>query len=619
MRLYAGQQLGQYVLDYSLGAGGMAAVWAATHRILGVQVAVKVLFSGNPVLQDRLLREGRAQAAMVHPNILPVRDVIDVAGHLGLVLPLVRGPSLDKLLQAYRPTLAEAVGVFREIVEGVRYAHERGLIHRDLKPGNVLLEEQRSQIVPLVADFGLVKGTAEPGMTQTHAVMGTLRYAAPEQLLDASSVDLRADLFSLGVLFVELLTGTPPFQGSSLQALLDAYQQAPELRGVPAPFAPLCRHLLAHAADQRPSDCGEVLERLNAVHPQPAVAVLGLASGLARAMRARPVADAVVPDTNASQTRDLSGTFSESLFEAFGTAETAPPKNNLPAALDTFIGRETELAQLTEQLANSRLITVTGAGGIGKTRFVLQFSHQNRSSFPGGVFFCDLSEARDLEGIVFVVSQAMDIPLGRGDHLKQLGHAIAAHGRCLLVLDNFEQIAAFAPGTVERWLKEAPEARFVVTSRVLLEVSGEQTCRLQPLTEDAAVWMFVHRAQNKKRTFRLTDGNRDAVLQLVRQLDCLPLAIELACARIGIMTPEVMVKRMSRRFQLLASGKRNTAHRQATLRAAIDWSWALLEDWEKDAFAQCSVFEGGFTLEAAEAIIALDDDAPWPMDAIQSL
>ncbi|MEL6349721.1 MAG: serine/threonine-protein kinase [Myxococcota bacterium] len=161
MRLSAGQQIGHYTLDYRLGAGGMAEVWAATNGILGVKVALKVLFGGNPILQQRLLREGRAQAALDHQNILPVRDVIDVGGSLGLILPLIQGPSLDKLLQKYRPTLDEAVALFRAIVEGVGHAHERGLIHRDLKPGNVLFEERRGRIVTRVADFGLVKGDAE--------------------------------------------------------------------------------------------------------------------------------------------------------------------------------------------------------------------------------------------------------------------------------------------------------------------------------------------------------------------------------------------------------------------------------------------------------------------------
>ncbi|MEL6344856.1 MAG: tetratricopeptide repeat protein, partial [Myxococcota bacterium] len=639
MRLSSGQQVGNYTLHNRLGAGGMAEVWSATHQILRVQVALKVLFSGNPILQDRLLREGRAQAAMDHPHILPVRDVVDVGGALGLVLPLVQGPSLDKLLKTYRPTLDEAVAVFRAIVEGVAHAHQRKLIHRDLKPGNVLLEERRGRIVPRVADFGLVKGEEGEDATRAGAVMGTLQYAAPEQLLDASQVDHLADLFSLGVILVELLMGRRPFQGTSLGSLLKAYAAGPDLAGLPEAFVPLCREMLAHSPTQRLSDCGEVLDRLDAVHPV-SVGALGVAGGLAKAMRALTEAapspsPTVAPEPSGRVSpgvlSEASGTFTDSLFDSVAPGEdvfeeAGPPKHNLPAELDSYVGRDAELSQLRAVLGARRLVTVLGTGGMGKTRFTLQYARTHLHDYPGGVFFCDLSEAQSVEGIVFVVAQAMDVPLGKGDPLQQLGHAIAGHGPCLLIFDNFEQVVAHAAKTVEAWLKRASRARFVVTSRIVLEVSGEEIFRLAPLTRDHAVDLFVQRAQSKKRGFRLTEDNSEAVTALVRQLDHLPLAIELATARIKVMKPAKMLSRMGQRFKLLATGKRNTAQRQATLRATIDWSYALLDDWEKAAFAQCAIFEGGFTLEAAEAIIDLEDfdDALegqplWPMDAVQSL
>ncbi|MEL6349528.1 MAG: tetratricopeptide repeat protein, partial [Myxococcota bacterium] len=625
MRLSAGQQIGHYALDYRLGAGGMAEVWAATNTILGVQVALKILFSGNPMVQQRLLREGRTQAALDHPNILPVRDVIDVGGSLGLILPLIQGPSLDKLLQKYRPTLDEAVALFRAIVKGVGYAHEYGLIHRDLKPGNVLLDERRGQIVPRVADFGLVKRATGSGQTQPQAVMGTLQYAAPEQLLDAARVNHRADLFSLGVILTELVGEKRPFQGESLRELLTAYQAKPDLVGVPGAFETLCRRLLAPDPEDRPSDCAQVLDALNRVHPMGSGAVLGPSSRLAQAIRRETFRDSVevISRVPPSQTQMLSGSFADSLFDAASRfpEETPASKHNLPAELDAFIGRSAALAALQEGLTSSRLVTIMGTGGTGKTRLALQFARKNLSDYPGGVFFCDLSEAQNLDRLLFVVSQAMDVALSKGDHLKQLGHAIAGHGQCLMIFDNFEQLIEHAPQTVERWLKRAAQARFVVTSRTLLEINGERTLRLPPLEEAEGVALFVKRARAKKRTFALTDHNRAAVHNLVRLLDGLPLAIELATARLKVMSPSKMLSRMGQRFRLLSTGKRNTARRQATLKAAIDWSWDLLMDWEKAAFSQCAVFEGGFTLEAAEAVIDLDAfaDAPWPMDAVQSL
>ncbi|MEL6345051.1 MAG: protein kinase, partial [Myxococcota bacterium] len=624
MHLSVGQQIGNYTLRYRLGRGGMAEVWAARHRVLNVDVALKALFSGSPTLQSRLLREGRAQAAMNHPNILPVRDVIDVHGAPGLVLPLIKGPSLDTLLQKYRPTTDEAVALFRAIVEGVGHAHACGLIHRDLKPGNILLEEQRGRIVPRVADFGLVKGSDETeqapsALTRAHAMMGTFAYAAPEQLLDASNVDHRADLFSLGVILVELLTGKLPFQAVSWKALLAAYEAGPALHAAPQALAPLCRKLLAFEANERLSRCADLLDGLNAAHPSDSGRALGPTSTLAKAIQAPEPEFERTHQTIASPT----ATFTNSLFESTTLLPDLgrSPRSNLPAEVDVFIGRARALQVLEERLEGSRLISILGAGGAGKTRLALHFARQHLSRYPGGVFFCDLSEVQSLEGILFAVAKAMEVPLGQGDPRARLGHAIAGHQRCLLILDNFEQLTEHAAETVGAWMRRAEQARFVVTSRALLEVNGEVPLRLPPLDEAEAVALFVERASKKTRGFTLTDKNRRAVHQLVRLLDGLPLAIELATARIPMMTPALILKRMNRRFQLLSVGRRNILQRQATLRAAIDWSWALLEDWEKAAFAQCSVFEGGFTLEAAEGVLDLDmfEDAPWGMDAVQSL
>ncbi|MEL6349880.1 MAG: protein kinase, partial [Myxococcota bacterium] len=631
MRLSVGARVGNYTLKYRLGQGGMAEVWAATHRVLSVDVALKVLFNTNPTLQNRLLQEGRAQAAMDHPNILPVRDVVDVDGAMGLVLPLIRGPSLDKLLQGYHPTRDEAVFLFQAIVEGVRHAHERGLIHRDLKPGNVLLEERNSHIVPRIADFGLVKNSAAPTQTRAHAVMGTLNYAAPEQFLDASSVDHRADLFSLGVIFTELLTGKCPFQGASVRGLLAAYEAGPNLSGVPQAFTGLCQALLAHEVNRRPADCTAVLDALHSAHPTGRASMLGLSSAVAKASRSRDAAD--VDETipiRSDVAPDASAGSDDALTDAF-PVRASPPRHNLPAEVDAFIGRSDALSVLSESLHSSRLVSILGIGGTGKTRLAVHFARHHISDYPGGVFFCDLSDARTLEGLLFVVAQVMDVPLSEGDPLKKLGHAIAGHGQCLMIFDNFEQLAAHAAETVGAWLKRAEAARFVVTSRALLEIHGEHPLRLAPLKDEEAVALFVERSAVKKRGFVLDDTNRDAIHQLVRLLDGLPLAIELATARIKLMTPQTMLSRMNHRFQLLSVGRRavgrravgrpDTVKRQATLRATIDWSWNLLEDWEQSAFIQCSVFEGGFTLEAAEAVIDLStiDDAPWAMDAVQSL
>ncbi|MGZ8259433.1 MAG: ATP-binding protein [Caldimonas sp.] len=297
-------------------------------------------------------------------------------------------------------------------------------------------------------------------------------------------------------------------------------------------------------------------------------------------------------------------------------------RHNLVPERDAFVGRQAELRRLAERFeAGTRLLTLLGPGGTGKTRLVRRYAMAWLGEWPGGVYFCDLSEARSVEGIHFVVALALGVPLSKGDAGAQLGHAIAGRGRCLVILDNFEQVQAHAQATVANWLDRAPQARFAVTSRERLGIAGEIVEPIDPLVlADDAVLLFEARARAQRPDFVLDSSIRPPVAEIVRLLDGLPLAIELAAARVRVMSPAQIVERLKDRFTLLA-GAHGMAGRQATLKAAIDWSWDLLLPWEKGALAQCSVFEGGFTLEAAEAVLALGDwpEAPAVLDAIQSL
>ena len=297
-------------------------------------------------------------------------------------------------------------------------------------------------------------------------------------------------------------------------------------------------------------------------------------------------------------------------------------RHNLPAERDAFIGRGADLRALAQRLdAGSRLLTLLGPAGTGKTRLARRYGLGWLGDWPGGVYFCDLSEAGSLDGIHFAVAVALAVPLGGGDPGVQLGHAIAGRGRCLLILDNFEQVVEHAQATVGRWLDRAGDAAFVVTSRERLQLPGEEILPVEPLPLDKeAIELFAARAHAQRADFALDGANRDAVAEVVRLLDGLPLAIELAAARVRLLSPAQLVERMRDRFRLLA-GVGGAAARQATLRAAIDWSWHLLAPWEQAALAQCSVFEGGFSLLAAEAVLDLSafSEAPPAMDAVQAL
>jgi predicted ATPase/class 3 adenylate cyclase/Tfp pilus assembly protein PilF len=297
-------------------------------------------------------------------------------------------------------------------------------------------------------------------------------------------------------------------------------------------------------------------------------------------------------------------------------------RHNLPRERDVFVGRSADMTTIADRLgAGSRLLTVVGPAGTGKTRLVRHYGWTWLGDWPGGVYFCDLSEARTLEGILFVVAVALEIPLGRTDAAVQIGHAIATRARCLVILDNYEQVVEHAPSTVGAWIERAPDAAFVVTSRERLHIAGEDVLPLEPLAVDAeGVELFALRARAQRADFALTAANREVVQRIVTLLDGLPLAIELAAARIGVLSPAQLVDRLTDRFRVLA-GARVPASRHATLRGAIEWSWQLLSPWEQAALAQCSVFERGFTLDAAEAVLDLSlwPDAPPAIDALQAL
>jgi predicted ATPase/class 3 adenylate cyclase/Tfp pilus assembly protein PilF len=296
-------------------------------------------------------------------------------------------------------------------------------------------------------------------------------------------------------------------------------------------------------------------------------------------------------------------------------------RHSLPAERDAFVGRNESLAELARHFeGGARLVSILGIGGTGKTRLATYFAWAQLGEYPGGVWFCDLSQARDVNGIVSAVALGLEVPLGKEDPVEQLAYAIAGRGSCLVILDNFEQVARHADETLGRWLDRAAHAKFMVTTREVLGLPGEETLALAPLPLVDAVDLFTKRALAAKYDFAPNEEDRAAIPQLVKLLDGLPLAVELAAARVRVMQPRMLLSRMDQRFKLLSvSGGRHD--RQATLRTTFDWSWDLLSPAEKAALAQLSVFDGGFNIESAEAVLDLSgtDEVHWAVDILQSL
>jgi predicted ATPase len=292
---------------------------------------------------------------------------------------------------------------------------------------------------------------------------------------------------------------------------------------------------------------------------------------------------------------------------------------SLPSERDPFVGREAELADLESARAEgARVVTLVGPGGMGKTRLAIRFGWRTAHAWPGGIWHCDLTEARSADGIASAVGVALGVQLGRGDAILQLGHAIADRGACLLVLDNFEQVVAHAADTLGRWRGQAQGAVFLVTSRERLGIEGERVRAVEPLSADEALELFTLRVRGLRPGFEFAGEDATAAREIVGLLDGIPLAIELAAARIRVMSVGQIVEGLRNRFRLLAGG---SGARHETLERAIDGSWDLLAPWERAACAQCAVFEGGCTLEAAIAVLELGawPEAPPIVDVLRSL
>jgi predicted ATPase/DNA-binding SARP family transcriptional activator len=297
----------------------------------------------------------------------------------------------------------------------------------------------------------------------------------------------------------------------------------------------------------------------------------------------------------------------------------------LPAQLTSFIGRTRELAVLRQMLGSVRLLTLTGAGGSGKTRLALEAAGQVAPEYPHGAAWAELAAVSDPA----LLPQQVAMTLGlRDDAERSTTEALLeflSRRRLLLVLDNCEHLADAAAALSDTLLRGCPGLTILATSREALGVMGERAWLVPPLTlprDEAggrpeylagfeAVQLFSERARDVLHTFVLTEQNSAAVAQICRRLDGIPLALELAAARVKVLAPEQIAERLDNVFSLLTSGSRTALPRHRTLRATIDWSYRLLSRPEQSLLQSLSVFAGGFTLEAVEAVCAQEAAAAW--------
>ena len=305
----------------------------------------------------------------------------------------------------------------------------------------------------------------------------------------------------------------------------------------------------------------------------------------------------------------------EGLEAGFPRPRTLERTTNIPPQLTSFVGRRREIEEVKERLRETRLLTLTGPGGTGKTRLSIQVASEVLEDLEDGAFFVALAPITDPDLVVPTIAKALGLREEAHRPTIETVSEYLEEKNLLLVMDNFEQVLGAAP-SVGELLTAGQGFKVLATSREALGLNGEQEYLVPPLglpdvdhlpslealSQYEAVALFIDRARAVKPGFSATNENAPAIAEICARLDGLPLAIELAAARVKVLAPQAILKRLGHRLKLLASGARDLPTRQQTLRGAIDWSYDLLDEQERTFFARLSVFVGGFTLEAAEAV-----------------
>ncbi len=352
--------------------------------------------------------------------------------------------------------------------------------------------------------------------------------------------------------------------------------------------------------------------------------------------------DAQLIDLGEHRLRDLAAVEHVFQLAAAGLRSEFPPisslatyAHNLPSQLTSFVGREREMAEAKRLLSVTRLLTLTGPGGTGKTRLALQAAADLLGDYAGGAWLVELATLSDPALVGQAVAGTLHVREQPGRPLDDVLIDYLRDKQLLLLLDNCEHLVDACARLADRLLRACPRLTILVSGREALSIAGEvifqvPSLRVPPVSETGdsqpadsllafeAVRLFVDRAQAVRPDFGPTEANASAVVQICRRLDGIPLAIELAAARVQVLPPEKIAARLSDRFRLLTGGSRTALPRQQTLQALIDWSWDLLPEPERLLLRRLSVFAGGWTLEAAEAVAGSDGDSD-PLDVLEGL
>lgn len=586
-------QIGRFPLERELGRGTTGRVFLARDPWLDRPVAIKVIRSSSH--REQILQEARLLARCSHPNIATLYGIIQSErGDPALLLEFVEGTDLTTYLSKTRPSLQGRLDLLLQVGRALRAAHHRGIAHQDLKPQNILVTSE-GQVK--VVDFGIAVGQQEtPG---SEPAFGTPGYMSPEQIRGEPN-GLPSDLFSFGCVAYEVISGEPAFPGRTgadriLQTLNQHGQDGAESNtrtypsGLPSALQKLLESCLQSDPTNRPSGISVVLDQI----------IL---------QQERRVGGAESPATDRV---------------AFENTLSA-----VPIARDRFVGRREELETIEALWFERRFVTLTGPSGCGKTRLAVELVR--RQTDPRPTLWLSVPSLIGPDRLVRDLLVQLRRPATGG--LTEILTALAERPTDIVfdscepwrdacrnlvgeILDGSRTTRLLA--TSIQSLGSAAESVYVVPSLTLPPTTPQK--RNQLLASDAAE-LFLSRVQEARPSFKLRQHDLEAVTRICHLLDGIPLALELAAARMRTLSTQEIARRLEDSFRLLIRGHTDGVPRQRTIRATFDWGYSWLSPAEQNLLQQLALFEGGWTLAAAEAIADLGQaDADRTLELLSAL
>lgn len=603
----------RYQIHHMIGQGGMGTVYRGRDITTDTLIAIKALkpeiVESKPDIVKRFTREGEALRQLNHPNIVAILDSIEENNNYYLIMELVTGGSLaDLLTKESRLPIGQVLQIALDLADALTRTHRLKIIHRDLKPANVLLAEDGT---PRLTDFGVAQLAGSSG-TVAGQIIGTLNYLSPESL-EGQNVDARSDIWSFGVLLFEMLAGKRPFDGDTMHSTVRAIltQHVPDLEALrsdaPVALVDLIYRMLEKNKDAR----------------IPSVRLVGAEL------------EAIMQGTT-TRFDSASIRLDSDVTLRFNTATvTSTPthqvRHNLPTPPPPFVGREQEITEAVALLRHpeNRLLTILAPGGMGKTRLAIEVARQFltptydsqatlrtlhlEDSFDHGVFFVALNAISSPDAIVPTLAEALGFMIGdekRSPKQQILDYLQEKH--VLLVFDNVEHVLS-GMEVVADILEHAPRVKVMATSRERLALRAEtlypiagidfpEYATMDNLESLAAVKLFMQSARRAQPGFELTPEDREPLVQICRQVQGMPLGIELAAAWVEALSLNEIAEEISRSLDFLETDMRDVPERHRSIRAVFDYSWNLLSGDERMTFVKMSVFRGAFTREAAQEV-----------------